>query len=165
MAHPGHGSALIVADGQDAPLIAVDLPLPTQQAVDERVEALREARLAAIMPGLVRVRQQAQQDMFGILASLWEAVAAPVLDAAWADVARESSSAATTSGSVASGECILMYPPGIPPGAAPASARPWRSSPQPDTRWTSWRGGRHAAARWRGAGPIRRRAASSARSV
>ncbi|MGP3962747.1 CHAT domain-containing protein [Nonomuraea sp. 3N208] len=81
MAHRDHGSALIVTGDQSSPVIAVDLPLLTQQAVGERVEALRATQLAATAPGAVSRRRQAQQDTFGILAWLWDAVAAPVLDA------------------------------------------------------------------------------------
>jgi hypothetical protein len=81
IAHREHGSALIVTDDPSEPVVVVDLPLLTQQAVDERVAALDRAQQAATGPGTVTRRRQAQQDMLRILDWLWDAVAAPVLDA------------------------------------------------------------------------------------
>ncbi|WP_433725582.1 CHAT domain-containing protein [Actinoplanes sp. CA-051413] len=80
VAHRDHGSALILTSDPGEPVV-VDLPLFTRQAVDQRVTALQQAQQIATEPGAVAGRQQAQRDVLAILAWLWDAAAAPVLDA------------------------------------------------------------------------------------
>ncbi|TDD86692.1 CHAT domain-containing protein [Actinomadura darangshiensis] len=79
--HRTHGSALIVTDDPTSPVIVVDLPQLTREAVDERVAALQHAHRVATEPGAATRRRQAQQDVLRILEWLWDAAAAPVLTA------------------------------------------------------------------------------------
>jgi CHAT domain-containing protein len=80
VAHRDHGSALILTSDPGEPVV-VDLPLFTRQAVDLRVTALQQAQRVATEPGPVAGRRQAQRDVLAILAWLWDAAVAPVLDA------------------------------------------------------------------------------------
>jgi tetratricopeptide (TPR) repeat protein len=80
VAHRQHGSALIVSGDSDEPVVIVDLPLLTEQAVNEKIDELREAqRAAAALDVPTTRRKEAQQDTLGVLAWLWDAAAAPVL--------------------------------------------------------------------------------------
>ncbi|HVV24964.1 MAG TPA: CHAT domain-containing protein, partial [Pseudonocardiaceae bacterium] len=81
VAHREHGSALIVTDDPTEPVVVVDLPLLTQQAVDDQVAALRDACHEATEAEAVSRRRQAQRDTLNVFEWLWDAVAAPVLDA------------------------------------------------------------------------------------
>ena len=80
VAHRDHGSALIVTGDAGEPVV-VDLPLFTHLAVDQRLTALHQAQRVATEPGAVAGRRQAQHDILAILTWLWDAAAAPVLDA------------------------------------------------------------------------------------